>query len=485
MSDDPELLRRYVDERSEPAFAELVRRHLDLVYFAAWRQLGGDSHRAEEVAQQVFTDLARKASALAHRPTLTGWLHTSTRFAAAKARRSDVAWRKHEQEAHTMHELLHHAGPPADWERLRPIIDAAIGELGERDREAVLLRFFEGRSFGRIGTALHVSEDGARMRVERALEKLRGELAQRGVSSTNAALALAFADQVGATAPAGLAASIVGAALSGTAGSGATTTAAAIGFMTATKTMLTLGAVAALTLATAFLESHQAHAAATALINPRQDLAAARRRLAELDDHAGTAEQTLAARGKDRGPADGAAGSSASPSAKLPTLQQFLNNNAELRALRAEANRAMVVANNSWVVNKGDWTPERLHERTENAVHDAQQLSARQAAGAEPKPPASEGNHAMAIVAYMSAAGYFADDPLTSEQAWRIGDIIESANTSPERRTERRFINWDRALPQLEPQLSAAQWKAMQGVAALGRMEAQLDAAAQETAPAP
>ena len=85
---DAELLRRYADGGSEAAFAELVRRHLNLVYFAALRQVGGDAHRAEEVAQSVFTDLARKARTLTAHATLTGWLHTSTRFAAAKARRT-------------------------------------------------------------------------------------------------------------------------------------------------------------------------------------------------------------------------------------------------------------------------------------------------------------------------------------------------------------------------------------------------------------
>ena len=77
MSADAELLRRYVEDRSETAFAELVRLHLNLVYFAALRQVGGDAHRAKDVAQAVFTDLARKARSLTDRATLTGWLHTS------------------------------------------------------------------------------------------------------------------------------------------------------------------------------------------------------------------------------------------------------------------------------------------------------------------------------------------------------------------------------------------------------------------------
>src|SRR5471032_1872956 len=122
MSGDPELLRRYVEERSEAAFAELVRRHLNLVYFAALRQVGGDTHRAKEVAQAVFTDLARKARSLTGRATLTGWLHTSTRFAAAKLRRADLSRQQHEQEV-TMMNAIMEPDPAAEWERLRPMID--------------------------------------------------------------------------------------------------------------------------------------------------------------------------------------------------------------------------------------------------------------------------------------------------------------------------------------------------------------------------
>src|SRR5439155_10685262 len=113
MKGDTELLRRYVEDHSEAAFAELVRLHLNLVYCAALRQVGGDAHRAKDVAQTVFTDLARKARSLTGRATLTGWLHTSTRFAAAKLRRADFSRQQHEQEATTMHALLSDRDPAA------------------------------------------------------------------------------------------------------------------------------------------------------------------------------------------------------------------------------------------------------------------------------------------------------------------------------------------------------------------------------------
>ena len=213
MPTDAELLRRYVEENSEPAFAELVQRHLNLVYFAALRQVNGDTHLARDVAQAVFTDLARKAASLADRATLSGWLHTSTRFAAAKVRRANLSRRKHEQNPETMNALHPESEPAADWERLRPIVDDAIHELGDRDREAVLLRFFEGRAFAEIGATLGVREDAARMRVERALEKLRAALVRRGLTSTSAALALAFAHQVTASVPAGMATALAATAL--------------------------------------------------------------------------------------------------------------------------------------------------------------------------------------------------------------------------------------------------------------------------------
>ena len=255
MTDDAELLRRYADEKSEEAFAELVRRHLGLVYHAALRQCGGDGHRAQDVAQAVFTDVARKAGSLARRPALAGWLHTSTRYAAAQAVRGEVRRQAREREAHAMNEILAKANgedpAAADWEQIRPVIDVALHALGERDREAVLARFFEGRAFAEIGARLRLTEDAARMRVERALEKLRVALVKRGITSTATALGIALANQVTAMVPAGLAASVTSAAL---AGAGAVMVGAAGGlaggiltFMSTTK--ITMGVVAAVALA--------------------------------------------------------------------------------------------------------------------------------------------------------------------------------------------------------------------------------------------
>jgi len=202
MVGDAQLLGRYLEDCSEKAFTELVSRHVDLVYFAALRRVGGDRHLAADVTQRVFADLARKAPSLKNRVVLTGWLYTSTRFAAAQAMRAEQRRRSHEQEAQIMSEL-HPAAEPG-WDQLRPVIDEVMDELSEPDREAVLLRFFENLSLAEIGEKFSLSPDAARMRIDRALDKLHGALARRGIVSTSVILAEIFASQSGAAAPSGL-----------------------------------------------------------------------------------------------------------------------------------------------------------------------------------------------------------------------------------------------------------------------------------------
>ncbi len=215
MMDDAELLHQYAAEGSEAAFAELVQRHLNLVYRSALRQLGGDAYRAEDVAQLVFTLLARKAAALAHHPSLTGWLYTTTHLTVGDALRAERRRQRREQEAQTMHELISDTGSATDWDRMRPMLDVVMQDLNETDREAILLRFFEERPFGEIGTRLALSEDAARMRVGRALDTLHDLLARRGFASTSATLAAMLATEAAIAAPAGLSATVTGAALAG------------------------------------------------------------------------------------------------------------------------------------------------------------------------------------------------------------------------------------------------------------------------------
>lgn len=207
------LLRRYVSDQSEPAFAELVRQHIDLVYSAALRQLNGDASAAQDVTQAVFTDLARKAPALAHHTSLTGWLYTSTRYLATKARRAEQRRRAHEQEAHAMNQLLQSADPDPAWLELRPLLDDVMHELNATDREAVLMRYFERLPLAEVGARLQLTENAARMRVDRALDKLRVALAKRGVTSTVSVLAGVLAERAVAFAPAELATRVSQAAI--------------------------------------------------------------------------------------------------------------------------------------------------------------------------------------------------------------------------------------------------------------------------------
>src|ERR1017187_1203497 len=203
MTDDAVLLRRYAADRSEAAVAELVRRHVDLVYSAALRQVDGDHHRAQEVTQMVFIDLTRKAAALVHHPLLPAWLHRSSCLAALSVRRREGRRLKYERAAACEAAVAGAGGDAAGWDDVRPVLDEAIDRLGEGDRQAILLRFFANRPFGEVGQHLSLTENAARMRVERALGKMREFLARRGVTSSSAALAAALSGQAVAAAPAG------------------------------------------------------------------------------------------------------------------------------------------------------------------------------------------------------------------------------------------------------------------------------------------
>lgn len=240
MIDDTVLLRRYAEERAEEAFAEFVRRQLPFVYGAALRRLGGDAHAAQDVAQTVFIAVARDARRLSHHALLPGWLYTTTRNAVVDMLRSEQRRRARERELGRLQEIGGEVETQADWSRLAPVLDAALDELGEKDRAAVLLRFFQNRAFNEIAASLGVNEEAARKRVGRALDKLRTGLRRRGVASTSAALAIVLASgAASAVPPIGAAATITAAALSG-----ATAAIGTAAFLAVSK--LQIGMVAAL-----------------------------------------------------------------------------------------------------------------------------------------------------------------------------------------------------------------------------------------------
>jgi RNA polymerase sigma factor (sigma-70 family) len=187
--DDAALLRRFVHQADETAFRTLVERHLPLVHASATRQLGGDTHLAEDVAQKVFALLAARAKRLLDHPTLAGWLFTTTRNLAHATQRARARRVFHENRSAMSNEQTPPRENEPSWAEFTPVLDQALANLGDRDREGVLLRFFENRSYAEIGADFGLSENAARMRVERSLEKLRRLLMRRGVAATAATLA--------------------------------------------------------------------------------------------------------------------------------------------------------------------------------------------------------------------------------------------------------------------------------------------------------
>jgi len=236
---DHALLQQFADDQSEAAFAALVNRHLPLVHSAALRRAHGDAHLAAEIAQATFIILARKAGTLAGgwqrrlvaglpggggaaTTSLTGWLYRTTQYVAADALRQNRRRQQREHQAY-MEATLNRGGdassPTANesiWQQLAPVLDEAMHALRTADRDAVLLRYFENKSLADVGAVLGVTEDAARVRVNRALDKLRALLAKQGIKFGATAIAAAVAANAVSAAPVALAASITTAVLTGT-----------------------------------------------------------------------------------------------------------------------------------------------------------------------------------------------------------------------------------------------------------------------------
>jgi RNA polymerase sigma factor (sigma-70 family) len=244
MTESQQLLAAYATHGSEEAFRELVGRYVHLVFSTALRLLEGDAHLAEDVTQEVFVRLSRRARALARESLLGGWLHRDTCFVASKAMRRERRRRAREHQAVLMNALPDPS--EAELELVAPVLDEAINRLGREDRAAILLRFFEQLDYRGVGAALGSNEDAARMRVTRALEKLRVMLGRRGVTLSAGALGALLASQAVNAAPMGLAASVAGAVLAGSsAGAGLAATLLKSVFMTKVKFSLISAAILA------------------------------------------------------------------------------------------------------------------------------------------------------------------------------------------------------------------------------------------------
>jgi RNA polymerase sigma factor (sigma-70 family) len=257
MTDSYSLLAEYARNGSDTAFRELVTRYVDLVYSTALRLVEGDTHRAEDVSQTVFLDLARKARTLPDDFKLGGWLHRATCLVAGHTMRGERRRQSRERQAVEMNALQNHS--EADFSRVAPILDEAINELGEADRTAILLRFFEQHDFRSVGQALGSNEDAARMRVTRALEKLEVLLKRRGITTSAAALSVVLTANAVQAAPVGLAVTIsTAAALGGTTAAAAATATAtkAIAMTTLQKTVI--GATLAVAIGAGVYQARQA-----------------------------------------------------------------------------------------------------------------------------------------------------------------------------------------------------------------------------------
>jgi RNA polymerase sigma factor (sigma-70 family) len=237
---DAQLLRQYADHGTEAAFTEIVTRHTDLVFSAALRHVNAPDIAAE-VSQTVFVALARGAHSLSPRlsqdASLAGWLCRSARNLSLNHRRDE--FRRHSRERLAMQHLDLISDAEPEWDRLRPLLDEAMAELNEPDYDALILRFFKNQDLRSIGLALGVTDDTAQKRVSRALERLRESLAKRGLTATATALSVAISAHAVQAAPAGLAAALSTASLSGITLTPAAATAAATTANTSVMTTMT------------------------------------------------------------------------------------------------------------------------------------------------------------------------------------------------------------------------------------------------------
>jgi RNA polymerase sigma factor (sigma-70 family) len=180
---ETELLHAFRKERSEEAFAELVRRYASLVYSVAKRRLFNPA-LAEDVTQIVFIRFAKAPPKVDSHSELAAWLHRTTVNVTIDTWRSETRRFNREQQA----AIMEPAEENAKWEEIAPNLDEALNELEEVDRRALLLRFFNRKTMRDVGAALGVSEDAAKMRVSRAVDRLRTRLGVRGVACTTAVL---------------------------------------------------------------------------------------------------------------------------------------------------------------------------------------------------------------------------------------------------------------------------------------------------------
>ncbi|HEY3931910.1 MAG TPA: sigma-70 family RNA polymerase sigma factor, partial [Verrucomicrobiae bacterium] len=247
MTSDLDLLRQFARENSQDAFTEIVRRHLNLVYSTALRQVRSPQ-LAEEISQSVFADLARDAGKLKSETILMVWLYSVTRRTAIDAIRKESRRHLREQIAVEMNNMNATAN---DWTQIEPLLDDAMAALDETDRAAILLRYFENKNLREVGEALGTSDDAAQKRVSRAVERLREFFSKRKITIGASGLVVLISANAVQSAPVGLVLTIANASLA----AGRTLTFMKIA--TVTKLKFALGAIVIAGALTAFVVQQQ------------------------------------------------------------------------------------------------------------------------------------------------------------------------------------------------------------------------------------
>ena len=316
ISDDMALVREFAQSNSEQAFATLVSRHVNLVYSVALRQVR-NPHLAEEVTQSVFIILAEKAKSLSPKTILSGWLCRTARYVSANTLSIQRRRQFREQKAH-MESILHEPEPGV-WNQIAPLLEEALNCLGEKEHDAVVLRFFDGKELKQVGASMATTEDAARMRVNRGLEKLREFFTKKGVTLSATAIAGAVAANSVQAAPAGLAATITAAALSGTTITTAAVIAATKGMAMATLQKTVIAAAFAVAVGAGIYEARQAANARAEVQTLRQQQAPLAEQIQQLQRERGDTTNQLAVMAGE--------------------LAKNDNNNLELLKLRAEVSR--------------------------------------------------------------------------------------------------------------------------------------------------
>jgi RNA polymerase sigma factor (sigma-70 family) len=300
--DDMALLREYALRNSERAFSTLVSRHVDLVYSAALRQVG-NHHNAEEITQAVFVILARKARSLSPQTVLPGWLFRTARLTAANHLRAEIRRARREQEAYMQSDP--HDDSDQLWQQMTPLLNDLIDDLREKDRNALILRFLNGKDYREVATALGATEEAAQMRVSRALEKLRRLFAKRGVVISATALGAAMTTHGTHAAPVGFAASVAAAAMQSTAVTASTLTLVegTLKIMAWTKLKFAVATGIVAVLAYEYhqnsVQAQQLASARESLRNQTESFAAQERRIAELDQQTAAISDTREAQQRD------------------------------------------------------------------------------------------------------------------------------------------------------------------------------------------